>query len=187
MSQTHEIIIAGFGGQGALSMGQILSYAATMESKDVSWMPSYGPEMRGGTANCVVIISDRKISSPIVTSFDSAIILNQPSMEKFHAKVRSGGLIIAEQSTVIDVPRVNDKRIILIGAAGEADMLGARQVANMVILGAFLALQPLVRHESVMKALEKVLPAHRRNLLEMNEKALGHGAKLVGEYAEVKA
>jgi 2-oxoglutarate ferredoxin oxidoreductase subunit gamma len=178
MSQTHEIIIAGFGGQGALSMGQILSYAATMESKEVSWMPSYGPEMRGGTANCIVIISDRKISSPIVTSFDSAIILNQPSMEKFHAKVRPGGLVMAERSTVIEVPAETDPQIILIGAAGEADRLGSRQVANMVMLGSFLAMRPIVRRESVMKALEKVLPAHRRHLLDLNAKALERGSSL---------
>ena len=104
MTKAHELIIAGFGGQGALSMGQILSYAATIETKEVSWMPSYGPEMRGGTANCIVIISAGRISSPIVTTFDSAIILNQPSMDKFFKKVRPSGLVMAEQSTVMSVP-----------------------------------------------------------------------------------
>ena len=178
MTRPHELIIAGFGGQGALSMGQILSYAATLESKEVSWMPSYGPEMRGGTANCIVIISPNRISSPIVTTFDSAIMLNQPSMDKFFAKVRPSGLIMAERSTVMSVPDDSSKETILLPAAVEADGLGSRQVANMLMLGGFLAIRPLVARSSVLKALEKVLPAHRRHLLELNAKALERGAAL---------
>ena len=180
MKSSHELIIAGFGGQGALSMGQILAYAATIEGKEVSWMPSYGPEMRGGTANCIVIISEIRISSPIVTTFDSAIILNQPSMDKFFARVRPGGLIMAESSTVLSVPAATDKKTKLIAAAVEADQLGARQVSNTVMLGAFLAHRPLVKLESVLKALDKVLPPHRKHLLETNRKALERGKALAG-------
>ncbi len=180
MKSSHELIIAGFGGQGALSMGQILAYAATIEGKEVSWMPSYGPEMRGGTANCVVIISETRISSPIVTTFDSAIILNQPSMDKFFPRVRPGGLIMAEHSTVLNLPVAADKETKLIAAAVEADTLGARQVANTVMLGAFLAKRPLVKLESVLKALDKVLPPHRKHLLEANRKALERGKVLAG-------
>ncbi|MEK6649589.1 MAG: 2-oxoacid:acceptor oxidoreductase family protein, partial [Bacteroidota bacterium] len=175
MKSSHELFIAGFGGQGALSMGQILAYAATLEGKEVSWMPSYGPEMRGGTANCIVIISDVRISSPIVTTFDSAIILNQPSMDKFFPRVRPGGLVMAERSTVLSVPVATDKETMLIAAAVEADILGARQVANTLMLGAFLERRPLVKLESVLKALDKVLPPHRKHLLEMNRKALERG------------
>lgn len=160
-------------------MGQILAYAATLEGKEVSWMPSYGPEMRGGTANCIVIISDVRISSPIVTTFDSAIILNQPSMDKFFPRVRPGGLVMAERSTVLSVPAAADKETMLIPAAVEADILGARQVANMLMLGAFLEKRPLVRIESVLKALDKVLPPHRKHLLETNRKALERGSVLV--------
>jgi 2-oxoglutarate ferredoxin oxidoreductase subunit gamma len=178
MTKPHELIIAGFGGQGALSMGQILSYAATLESREVSWMPSYGPEMRGGTANCIVIVSPGRISSPIVTTFDSAIILNQPSLDKFYPHVRSSGLVMAEKSTVTNLPKSDGKETALIPAAREADTLGARQVANMIMLGAFLEMRPIVRRESVLKALEKVLPAHRRHLLEMNQKALEKGEML---------
>lgn len=178
MTKPHELIIAGFGGQGALSMGQILSYAATIESKEVSWMPSYGPEMRGGTANCIVIISGTRISSPIVTTFDSAIILNQPSMDKFFPKVRPSGLVMAEQSTVMLIPHDDAKEVLPIAAAVEADALGARQVANMIMLGAFLERRPLVARESVLKALEKVLPPHRKHLLETNRIALEKGADL---------
>jgi 2-oxoglutarate ferredoxin oxidoreductase subunit gamma len=101
MSMTQEIIIAGFGGQGVLSMGQIIAYAAMEGKKEVSWMPSYGPEMRGGTANCTVIVSDSRISSPIITKFDTAIVLNQPSIEKFENAVKPGGILIYEKSTIL--------------------------------------------------------------------------------------
>jgi 2-oxoglutarate ferredoxin oxidoreductase subunit gamma len=104
MKSAHEIIIAGFGGQGVLSMGQIIAYAAMKEGKEVSWMPSYGPEMRGGTANCIVIVSDSRISSPIITKFDTAILLNQPSLEKFESAVKPGGLLIYEKSSIIRPP-----------------------------------------------------------------------------------
>ncbi len=93
MNKAHEIIFAGFGGQGILSMGQIIAYAAMIEEKEVSWMPSYGPEMRGGTANCIVIVSDSRISSPIISTFDSAIVLNQPSLDKFEKAVKARRII----------------------------------------------------------------------------------------------
>ena len=101
MQKAHEIIFAGFGGQGVLSMGQIIAYASMIENKEVSWMPSYGPEMSGGTANCTVIVSDTKISSPMVARFDSAIVLNQPSLDKFEKAVKPGGLIMYETSAII--------------------------------------------------------------------------------------
>ncbi|MBI3005523.1 MAG: 2-oxoacid:acceptor oxidoreductase family protein [Ignavibacteriales bacterium] len=179
MSNTYEIIISGFGGQGVLSLGQILAYAAMIEGKEVSWMPSYGPEMRGGTANCIVIISENRISSPIVTTFDSGIILNQPSMDKFFGKIKPGGLLLYEQSTIIKPPAAGTIDILSIAGMKEAQALGSKQVANVVMLGAFLERKPVVSPESVMKALQKVLPEHRRHLLPVNEKALIRGKELV--------
>jgi 2-oxoglutarate ferredoxin oxidoreductase subunit gamma len=178
MTEAHEMIIAGFGGQGVLSMGQLLAYAAMVEGKEVSWMPSYGPEMRGGTANCIVIISDARISSPIVTMFDSAIVLNQPSLDKFEGLIKKGGLLLYEQSTIINPPTRSDIEIIGIPAMQEAQKLTSKQVANVVLLGTFLVRRPIVRPENVILALQKVLPAHRQHLLPVNEQALRRGKEL---------
>ncbi|HLF20406.1 MAG TPA: 2-oxoacid:acceptor oxidoreductase family protein [Bacteroidota bacterium] len=181
MTGAYEIIIAGFGGQGVLSMGQILAYAAMIEGKEVSWMPSYGPEMRGGTANCIVIISENRISSPIVSTFDFGIILNQPSMDKFFTKIKPGGLLLYEQSTIIKPPSGGAAEILRVQGLKEAQTLGSKQVANVVMLGAFLERKPIVSPESVMKALQKVLPVHRQHLLPVNEKALVRGKELVAQ------
>lgn len=184
MSASHEIIIAGFGGQGVLSMGQILSYAAMVEGKEVSWMPSYGPEMRGGTANCIVIVSTERISSPIVTKFDSAIILNQPSMDKFLPHIKPGGLLVYEMSTIIKVPNRRDVEVLPVAGIQEAQALTSKQVANVVLLGAFLDRRPIVNPENVVKALAKVLPAHRLHLLPLNEQALNKGKEATQRIAE---
>jgi 2-oxoglutarate ferredoxin oxidoreductase subunit gamma len=181
MKGAHEIIIAGFGGQGVLSMGQIIAYAAMKDSKEVSWMPSYGPEMRGGTANCTVIVSDSRISSPILTKFDTAIVLNQPSLEKFENAVKPGGLLIYEKSTIIIPPKRIDIDVLAISGLEEAQKLKSKQVANMVILGAFLARRPIVKLEYVVSALQNVLPAHRQHLIPLNEQALVRGKELALE------
>jgi 2-oxoglutarate ferredoxin oxidoreductase subunit gamma len=181
MITNQEMIIAGFGGQGVLSMGQLLVYAAMLEGKEISWMPSYGPEMRGGTANCIVIVSDAKISSPILSKFDSAIILNQPSMDKFVDKVHPGGLLIYERSTIINPPTRTDIEILNIPAIEEAHRLTSKQVANVVLLGVFLERRPIVKPENVILALRKVLPKHRQHLLPVNEKALVRGRELALE------
>lgn len=179
MREAHEIIVAGFGGQGVLSLGQILAYAAMMEGKEVSWMPSYGPEMRGGTANCIVIISETRISSPIVTKFDSAIVLNQPSLEKFAPKVKSGGLLLYEESAIIMPLEFRELEVLAVSAVQEAAKLNKKQVANMVVLGAFLERRPLVRSENIMAALKKVLPERHHHTLPLNEQALHIGRELV--------
>ena len=178
MSSTEEILIAGFGGQGVLSMGQIIAYAAMNENKEVSWMPSYGPEMRGGTAYCVVIVSDERISSPILTKYDTAIILNQPSLEKFEQSVKPGGLLIYETSAIIKPPTRTDIEILGIAGMEEAQQLKSKQVANMVLLGAFLERRAIVKPENVVHALRGVLPAHRQNLIPTNEQALQRGKEL---------
>jgi 2-oxoglutarate ferredoxin oxidoreductase subunit gamma len=178
MTGPQEMIIAGFGGQGVLSMGQIVAYAAMKEGKEVSWMPSYGPEMRGGTANCIVIVSDARISSPIVTKFDSAIVLNQPSMDRFENAVKPGGVLLYELSTVIRPPVRTDIEILGIHGVEEAQKLKSKQVANMVLLGAFLERRPIVTPQHVVEALRSVLPAHRQHLVPLNEEALARGKEL---------
>ncbi len=187
MQEAHEIIFAGFGGQGVLSMGQIVAYAAMVEGKEVSWMPSYGPEMRGGTANCIVIVSPLRISSPIVTQFDSAVVLNQPSMDKFESRVKSGGFMLYEQSTVITPPSREDIEVLVIPAIEEANKLQKKQVANMILLGAFLERRPLIKSENVMAALKKVLPERHHHLLPLNEKALALGRSLASRTVSATA
>jgi len=178
---TEEIIIAGFGGQGVLSMGQTLGYAAMVEKKNVTWMPSYGPEMRGGTANCITIVSDETISSPILSSFDTAIILNQPSMEKFESKIKPGGLLIYESTNILHASERTDIEIYPIPAADAANKLNNVKVANMVLLGSFLAKRPIIQIDSIIAALKKVLPERYHNLLPLNKEALLKGKELMEE------
>lgn len=182
MQKAHEIIFAGFGGQGILSMGQIIAYAAMIEEKEISWMPSYGPEMRGGTANCIVIVSPDRISSPIISRFDSALVLNQPSLDKFENEVKQGGLLIFEQSSIINTPSRTDIEVLSIPANEEAQKLGKKQVANMILLGAFLEKRPIVKTENILKALKKVLPERHHHLIPLNEQALAIGNSLVKNY-----
>lgn len=176
---TEEIIIAGFGGQGVLSMGKILCYAGVMENKEVSWMPSYGPEMRGGTANVTVILSDDRISSPILTNFDSAIILNQQSLDKFESSVKPGGLLIYDGNGIQRHPERKDIQIFRVDAAGESTLMKSKKTANMIMLGAFLSIKPAVKVENVLKALKKSLPERYQHLMVMNEMALKRGAEIV--------
>ena len=176
---TEEIIIAGFGGQGVLSMGKILAYSGMMQNKEVSWFPSYGPEMRGGTANVTVIISDERISSPILNKFDTAIILNQQSMDKFEESVKPGGVLIYDPNGIVRHPIRKDINVYTIDAADEAARLGLAKVFNMLVLGAFLKLKPLIEPEYMRKGLEKSLPMRHHNLIPENEKAIERGKQLV--------
>lgn len=175
----EEIIIAGFGGQGVLSMGQTLSYAAMLENKEISWMPSYGPEMRGGTANCITILSDKQISSPIISKFDTAIILNQPSMDKFESKVKPGGLLLYESTNILKPPTRTDIKVYAIPAADKANELNNSKVLNMVMLGAYLEKRKVVKLDSIIDALKKVLPERYHKLLPLNRQALEAGAELI--------
>lgn len=187
MTKEHEMIFAGFGGQGVLSLGRLIAYAGMIEGKEVSWMPSYGPEMRGGTANCIVIVSDSRISSPIVTRFNTAVLLNQPSVDKFEKAVKPGGLLIYEQSTVIHPPTRTDIEILCVAANEEADKLEAKQIANMVMAGAFLERRPILKIETIINALKKALPPRRHNLIPLNEKALERGRELSIQAENVSA
>lgn len=176
---THELLIAGFGGQGVLSMGMVLGYAAMIEKKEISWMPSYGPEMRGGTANCIVIVSDKRISSPIITTFDTVIALNQPSLDKFESRVKPGGLLMYDSTNIINPPTRTDIGIVPIPASEEASNMKNMKIMNMIVLGAFLERREIVKIESVMEALKKVLPERYHHLLPLNEQALRRGQELV--------
>jgi 2-oxoglutarate ferredoxin oxidoreductase subunit gamma len=177
----HEIIIAGFGGQGVLSMGKILAYSGLMENKEVAWFPSYGPEQRGGTANVTVILSDDKISSPVLNSFDIAIILNQPSLEKFENRIKPGGILIYDGYGITHPPTRKDIRIFQVDAMNTAVNEGNTKAFNMIILGGMLKIIPMVALESVMKGLKKSLPERHHKLLPMNEKAILKGMEIIKE------
>ncbi|CCZ80117.1 2-oxoglutarate ferredoxin oxidoreductase subunit gamma [Odoribacter laneus] len=172
---TEEIIIAGFGGQGVLSMGKILAYSGIMQDQEVSWMPSYGPEMRGGTANVTVIISDERISSPVLTRFDTAIILNQQSMDKFESQVKPGGTLIYDPNGITHHPTRQDINIYRIEGARLAAESGNPKIFNMIILGGFLKVKPIVKIENVEKGLQKSLPPRHHNLIPMNIEAIQTG------------
>lgn len=175
----EEIIIAGFGGQGVLSLGQILCYSGVEENKEVSWMPSYGPEMRGGTANCIVIISNNPISSPIVSKFDTVIALNQPSMDKFENSVKPGGLLLYDSTNIVNPPKRTDINVIGIEASQTAAEMKNTKILNMIVLGAFIKLKPILKVENVINGLKKVLPERYHHLIPLNEQAIKKGMELV--------
>ena len=179
---TEEIIIAGFGGQGVLSMGKILAYSGIMQNKEVSWMPSYGPEMRGGTSNVTVIISDERINSPVLSVFDSAIILNQQSLDKFEKSVKPGGVLLYDPNGITRHPERKDINIYQVGATDKASEIGIAKLFNMIVLGAFLKYKPIVQDEFIRKGLEKSLPERHHKLIPDNEKAIKVGMEIVTPY-----
>ncbi|MCM1033815.1 MAG: 2-oxoacid:acceptor oxidoreductase family protein [Odoribacter sp.] len=175
----EEIIIAGFGGQGVLSMGKILAYAGLMNDLEVTWMPAYGPEQRGGTANVTVILSDSPISSPVLDTYDTAVILNQQSLDKFESKVKPGGTLIYDPSGIHHPPTRTDITIARVDALEATLELKNAKTYNMVLLGALLGLRPVVTTEAVVKALRKTLPERHHHLIPLNEEAIEKGRSLV--------
>lgn len=175
----EEIIIAGFGGQGVLSMGKILAYSGMLQGSEVTWMPSYGPEMRGGTANVTVIISDKKISSPIIHEYDTAIILNQQSLDKFESMVKKGGLLIYDPNGITHPPTRKDIDIYSIDAAAVAAKEGKMRFFNMIVLGGFLKIKPVVTLEGVKQGLAKSLPSRLHNTIPDNEAAIIKGMEII--------
>jgi Pyruvate/2-oxoacid:ferredoxin oxidoreductase gamma subunit len=173
--QAHEIVIAGFGGQGVLFLGEVLAQAAVHEGLHVTWLPAYGPEMRGGTANCTVVISDQPIASPVVADPTILIALNRPSLERFETAVRPGGLIVTDATMVEQDPVRRDVESVAVAATAIAKDLGSTRVANVVVLGALLSARPLLADDSIRAALEaKVRKAEARIL---NEAALDRGRR----------
>ena len=177
---TEEIIIAGFGGQGVLSMGKILANSGIMQGMEVSWMPSYGPEMRGGTANVTVILSDEPISSPILNQYDTAIILNQQSMDKFESMVKPGGVLLYDSNGIIRHPQRDDIRIYCVEAAVEAAKTDPR-IFNMIVLGGYLSVRPILKLENVIEGLKKSLPERHHKLIPLNQQGIAAGKELVKE------
>ena len=174
-----EIIIAGFGGQGVLSMGKILAYSGLMEDKEVTWMPAYGPEQRGGTANVTVIVSDERISSPILSKYDVAIVLNQPSLEKFEPKLKSGGILIYDGFGIINPPTRTDIEVYRIDAMDKAAEMKNAKVFNMIVLGGLLKVCPVVGDGGVEKALFKTLPERHHALIPLNMEAIKAGREII--------
>ena len=176
-----EIIIAGFGGQGVLSMGKILAYSGLLENKEVTWMPAYGPEQRGGTANVTVIVSDERISSPILSKYDVAIVPNQPSLDKFMPKLKPGGILIYDGFGIVNPPQRDDIRIYRVDAMDKAAEMKNAKVFNMIVLGALLKVCPIVSTDGLQKALYKTLPERHHGLIPLNMQAVEEGMKLVNE------
>jgi 2-oxoglutarate ferredoxin oxidoreductase subunit gamma len=166
---TFEILFAGFGGQGILSMGKFLAYAGMEEEKNVSWLPSYGPEMRGGTANCSVIVSDEGVGSPVVTSPDILVVMNRPSLDKFEATIKPGGILIMDSDLVNREPYREDIKVIKIPAQTTAAELGSRTIANMVLLGALIDETAVVSIEAMLKSLAE---HGKSSYYDINKKAL---------------
>jgi len=175
----EKVIIAGFGGQGVMLMGQLLSYTATEKDINTLWFPSYGPETRGGTANCSVTISDAYVNSPVISTPDSIIIMNKPSLEKFQPKLKKDGNLFINSSLVIDVKTRDDVNLYSIKANDIATKLGNIKVANMVMLGAYLEVTKLFDAESILDILKQKFTGTKASLIEINRKALEEGKKAV--------
>lgn len=175
----EEIIIAGFGGQGVLSMGKILAYSGMMQGREICWMPSYGPEMRGGTANVTIIVSDTKINSPILAMYDTVIILNQQSLDKFERTVKPGGKLFYDSNGLTRLPTRKDINIFHIPGTAEAAKMDNSMIFNMIILGGFLAASPVVTLDNVEEGLKKSLPLRRHNLIPLNLEAIKRGAGIL--------
>ncbi|WP_123054677.1 2-oxoacid:acceptor oxidoreductase family protein [Clostridium sp. JN-1] len=173
---SQQIIFAGFGGQGILSMGKFLAFAGMDSNLNVSWLPSYGPEMRGGTANCSVILTEETIGSPIVTMADTIVVMNRPSLEKFENKLEPGGVVILDSDLIDVMPKRKDIKVIAIPAQTEAEKLGSRKIANMILLGALQAQTKIVSMDDLLAALK----AHgKEKFFESNKKAVLKGTEFV--------
>ena len=177
----EELIIAGFGGQGIMSAGIALANVGMEYGYNVSWLPSYGPEMRGGTANVTVILSDDKVSSPILTEFDTAVVLNQQSMDKFESMVKPGGTLIYDGNGITRHPERKDINIYRVPAAAEAAKMETTKTFNMIVLGGFLKIKPILKMENVIKGLKKSLPERYHHMIPVNEKAVKRGTEIVQE------
>ena len=174
----NKVICAGFGGQGVMSMGQLLAYAGMIEDKYVSWLPSYGPEMRGGTANCGVTVSDEEIGSPIITNdADIAIVMNLPSLIKFEKDVKPGGKIFINSSLIEKKVERTDIEVYYIDANKIAADIGNIKAANLVMLGAVLKSTPIVDIESILEAFKKVFGPSKEKFIPQNREALIKGGE----------
>lgn len=177
----EKIVIAGFGGQGVMSIGKLLCYAGMLESKHVAWIPSYGPEMRGGTANCSVTVSSESIGSPVISVPTTAIVLNKPSLDKFAPMLKKGGILLINSSLITEAYHSPGIKSIEIQANDMAEKLGNGKVANMILLGAFVQMTGAVSIDSIVKSLKKVWPKVSQEVINLNRSALALGATIVSE------
>jgi 2-oxoglutarate ferredoxin oxidoreductase subunit gamma len=180
-----EVVMAGFGGQGLMLIGKLLAEASMDEGKEVSWLPSYGPEMRGGTANCTVVISDTPVASPVINIPQSLVVMNRQSLEKFGSQVKPGGLVLVNSSLITITTGRTDVREVRIPCNDEAQALGSDKSANMIALGAYVALTGVCKLETVMKWMEHQFEG-KTKVIDINRKALERGFEL-GKAQEVKA
>jgi len=176
---TEQILSAGFGGQGVLLLGQLLAYSGMREGKNVSWMPSYGPEMRGGTANCSVIVSDEEIGSPVIDEADTVIVMNRPSLDKYESKLRKGGRLFINSSLIDKKATRDDIEVYYVPVSDIANELGNARVANIVMLGAYLELAHLVKPETAIAQLKESFGEKKAHLIPLNEQAIEKGAAFV--------
>ncbi len=175
----EEIIMAGFGGQGVIFMGKLLAYLGMQEGHRVTYIPSYGAEVRGGTANCTVIISSEEIASPLSPHPSTAIVMNKPSLDKFEPRIKREGLLILNSSLIHREANRDNLEVVKVPATEIATKLGNPKVANMVVLGAYLARRKVVSLETALHHLPDALPQRSHHLLKINKEALGKGAKLL--------
>ncbi len=173
-----KMILAGFGGQGILFAGKMLVYAAMLKGKKLSWLPSYGPEMRGGTANCHVIIDDEPIGSPIITKPDILIAMNAPSLNKFEDEVEANGIIFADKSLIDRKVKRTDVKTVYVDATGTADKMRMKKLANMVMLGAVLKETGLFTAEEIEKTIKQSLPGKKQRLVKSNVEAVTAGFEI---------
>ena len=172
---TNQVLIAGFGGQGVLFAGKFLAYKGLMEGKNVSWLPSYGPEMRGGTANCSIILSDNAVGSPIVNNPDTLIAMNLPSLDKYENTVNAGGQIFVDSTLIERKVERTDVDVFYIPATQMASDAGIPTLANIILMGKVLKENPLVSFDNINDALKKVVSARKQDLFDLNLKALEMG------------
>lgn len=177
----EEFLFSGFGGQGVMFAGQLLAYTALDEGLEVTWIPSYGPEMRGGTAHCHVVISDKPIGSPVVRYPKVVAAFNRPSFDKYDALVAPGGLLAYNASLIDQESTRTDITALPVPASELADELGNLKLANIIMLGAIVTIRPVVSFEALKRSVETHMPAHRRNLLELNLKALDRSAAFIAD------
>jgi 2-oxoglutarate ferredoxin oxidoreductase subunit gamma len=182
-----EILIAGFGGQGIMLMGQLLAYGAIHEGLEATFFPSYGPEMRGGTANCTIVVSDQRIGSPIKNRFSVLMAMNQASLDKFEEQVKPGGILAYNETLIDNPPEAKDVQIVKVPANEIADALNNPQAANMVAVGGLIRALGFISFESLSRGLEKVLPEYRHQSIPLNEKAIKMGMQAVLEASDASA
>ena len=178
---TYETVMAGFGGQGLLFSGKVLAYAGLLEGRELSWLPSYGPEMRGGTCNCSVIISDEPVGSPIIAHPNVLMVMNEPSLDKFEDAVAPGGTIFVDSSLIARKVRRADVDVVYIPATQMATEMEATSLANMIMLGAIVEKLGCVKSETMLDALKHTISARKANLLDLNLKAVEAGRRFMSD------